>query len=135
MARSSGNWLLASLGLVALTGGCKDGGTAEGDTGSGGIEITTGGSSESGPVLDVNMADSGNIGCGEGVGECSDQLDLLFIIDNSGSMGEEQQNLASNLPGLVRALEHQAAGVTARGHTIERGMAALRYDFVLAPAR
>jgi hydroxyquinol 1,2-dioxygenase len=36
--------------------------------------------------------------------------------------------------GLVRALEHQAAGVTARGHTVERAMAALRYDFVLAPA-
>ncbi len=37
--------------------------------------------------------------------------------------------------GLVRALERQAAGVTAQGHTIERAMAALRYDFVLAPAR
>ncbi|MFO1395768.1 MAG: intradiol ring-cleavage dioxygenase [Burkholderiales bacterium] len=37
--------------------------------------------------------------------------------------------------GLVRALERQPAGVTAQGHTIERAMAALRYDFVLAPAR
>ncbi|MFO1413472.1 MAG: intradiol ring-cleavage dioxygenase [Burkholderiales bacterium] len=37
--------------------------------------------------------------------------------------------------GLVRTLEHQAAGVTARGHTVERALAALRYDFVLAPAR
>jgi len=36
--------------------------------------------------------------------------------------------------GLVRALEQQSAGVTAQGHTVERAMAALRYDFVLAPA-
>jgi len=37
--------------------------------------------------------------------------------------------------GLIRALERQPAGVTARGHTVERALAALRYDFVLAPAR
>ncbi len=32
------------------------------------------------------------------------KLDLLFVIDNSGSMAEEQQSLAAALPGLVRAL-------------------------------
>ena len=36
---------------------------------------------------------------------------------------------------LVRALERQPAGVTAHGHTVARAMAALRYDFTLAPAR
>jgi hypothetical protein len=36
---------------------------------------------------------------------------------------------------LIRALERQPAGVTAQGHTVERAMAALRYDFTLAPAR
>lgn len=35
---------------------------------------------------------------------------------------------------LIRALERQPAGVTARGHPVERETAALRYDFVLAPS-
>ena len=33
---------------------------------------------------------------------------------------------------LVRPLEHQNAGTTARGNAVDRPMAALRYDFVLA---
>ena len=33
---------------------------------------------------------------------------------------------------LIRALDHQAAGVTARGNHVDRAMSALRYDFVLA---
>ncbi len=36
---------------------------------------------------------------------------------------------------LVRSLEPQAAGRTARGNSVDRDMAALRYDFVLADAR
>jgi len=32
------------------------------------------------------------------------QLDMLFVIDNSGSMAEEQASLASELPRLVRAV-------------------------------
>jgi hydroxyquinol 1,2-dioxygenase len=35
---------------------------------------------------------------------------------------------------LVRSLEQQPAGTTARGHAVEQPMAALRYDFVLADA-
>ena len=34
---------------------------------------------------------------------------------------------------LIRAAEHQPAGITARGNTVDQPMAALRYDFVLAP--
>lgn len=33
---------------------------------------------------------------------------------------------------LIRALDHQEAGVTARGNHVDRPMSALRYDFVLA---
>ena len=33
---------------------------------------------------------------------------------------------------LIRAVERQPAGTTARGNTVDRPMAALRYDFVLA---
>lgn len=37
-------------------------------------------------------------------GECG-LLDLLFVIDNSGTMGEEQLNLAKNFPLLIQQLE------------------------------
>jgi hypothetical protein len=109
MARSwhsQWQWALVSFGLAVGASSCKDEGNMDGDSSSSGIPITMGdGASSTGEIFDVNMADTGMIGCGEGVGECSDQLDLLFIIDNSGSMGEEQLNLAQNLPGLVRGLE------------------------------
>jgi hydroxyquinol 1,2-dioxygenase len=36
---------------------------------------------------------------------------------------------------LIRALEHQDAGTTARGNHVDRPVAALRYDFVLADTK
>jgi hypothetical protein len=42
-------------------------------------------------------------GCQTTDGSCN-LLDILFIIDNSGSMGEEQQNLAANFPYLIQKI-------------------------------
>ncbi|NOY89627.1 MAG: hypothetical protein GXP55_00360 [Deltaproteobacteria bacterium] len=39
-------------------------------------------------------------------------VDLLFVVDNSGSMGEEQASLAEQIPAIVRAL---TTGVTPSG--------------------
>ncbi len=39
------------------------------------------------------------------------QLDLLFVIDNSGSMAEEQTNLRNNFPDFMRALESIKGGL------------------------
>ena len=48
---------------------------------------------------------SGNPAC-EGVdGECF-PIDLLFVIDNSGTMGEEQMNLAENFGKLIEQLKN-----------------------------
>ncbi len=97
-----------SLGLLLLLPGCKDDATEDGGTETDGIMLTAGDEADgsgTGQKLDVGGADTGNVGCGEGVGQCGDRIDLLFIIDNSGSMGEEQLNLASNMPKLVRGLE------------------------------
>jgi hypothetical protein len=43
-------------------------------------------------------------GCNSGDGPCN-QIDLLFVIDNSGTMGEEQLNLSASLPLLLEKLQ------------------------------
>lgn len=43
--------------------------------------------------------------CGPDGTECTFAIDLLFVIDNSGTMGEEQLNLARNFPLLIEQLE------------------------------
>lgn len=45
---------------------------------------------------------TGGMGCATD-GSC-DKIDLLFVIDNSGTMGEEQLNLAANFPLLIDQL-------------------------------
>jgi hypothetical protein len=37
-------------------------------------------------------------------------IDILFVIDNSNSMAEEQQNLSQNFPKLIEALRSQSLG-------------------------
>ncbi len=50
--------------------------------------------------------DTGNVPtCSSGDSSCN-QLDLLFVIDNSGTMGEEQVNLSANFPLLIEKLQN-----------------------------
>ncbi|EDM79694.1 hypothetical protein PPSIR1_16570 [Plesiocystis pacifica SIR-1] len=65
--------------------------------------------SETGPCppitgcLDLPPEEENPPGCNM-EGECN-LIDLLFVIDNSGTMGEEQLNLANNFPLLIEKLE------------------------------
>lgn len=62
-------------------------------------------SSTTGPKLDTLQETTGALpGCA-GDSSC-DQIDIVFLIDNSGSMGEEQLNLAANFPLLVDRLQN-----------------------------
>jgi hypothetical protein len=55
--------------------------------------------------LDMEETDDTNTpGCASGDGTCN-QLDMLFVIDNSGTMGEEQVNLSANFPLLIQKLQ------------------------------
>ncbi|HLT37172.1 MAG TPA: hypothetical protein VK034_12840, partial [Enhygromyxa sp.] len=42
---------------------------------------------------------------GDGDRGCTDALDILMVIDNSGTMGEAQRRLVLALPGLIEALD------------------------------
>ncbi len=61
---------------------------------------------ESGEKLDLGEQGSGNPD-GDGDGEAkTNKIDILFVIDNSGSTGQEQANLAHNFPLLVQQLQN-----------------------------
>jgi hypothetical protein len=53
-----------------------------------------------GPKLDLPEEDTEALPDCSADGTCN-LLDILFVIDNSGSMGEEQTNLAANFPYLI----------------------------------
>ncbi|MEZ4385701.1 MAG: hypothetical protein R3A79_30560 [Nannocystaceae bacterium] len=113
--------LVAGLGLV----GCGDSGNADdstssasavtvtvtagtltsGATGMGSTSAASDATSDSGGGDKLDLGDDMVPGCGSGDGQCN-LLDLLFVIDNSGTMGEEQINLAANFPLLVDRLSN-----------------------------
>lgn len=74
------------------------------DTQESSDEETTNGCPPGG-CLDLEE-DTGNVPtCAAGDTTCK-QIDLLFVIDNSGTMGEEQVNLSANLPLLIEKLQN-----------------------------
>lgn len=60
---------------------------------------------------DTGNADGGGTGDGDQVfpqvdgGSGCTKIDLLFVIDNSGSMGQEQTNLIANFPTFIQVLD------------------------------
>ncbi|MBL8943795.1 MAG: hypothetical protein JNK45_11640 [Myxococcales bacterium] len=87
--------------------------TAQTDESAGDVTSNTGGpadsssdgSADGGTKLDVG-AGTGNMSAGEG-GDMSgcDKVDFLFIVDNSGSMGDEQSNLINSFPTFISTIQ------------------------------
>ena len=84
----------SSAGSESATGS----GSATGATGATGS--TT---SDDGPKLDVGAGESSS-GTGEPVEGCR-KVDFLFVIDNSGSMSEEQDNLIQSFPTFIQTIQ------------------------------
>jgi len=89
-------WLGLALSMLSVAAGCS--GSAERTT-----DVLAG---------DAGTQDSGGVD-GDGNGESSgngasalgcDKMDILFVIDNSGSMEQEQANLAQNFPKFIEVL-------------------------------
>lgn len=89
---------VVSVGSITVSAG---GGTA----GSGGQDDGDGNDDDdTGEKLDIG---GGTVpGCDNADVGCTDQIDLLIVIDNSGTMGQEQVNLALNFPLLIEKLEN-----------------------------
>lgn len=120
MMRSSLFTLVSFSLLIALVYGCTDDGgndetmttyiadTGDSQTTSGDGDGDGGETGHQGPCPEITgcldlPAEEDPVGC-DSEGNCN-LIDLLFVIDNSGTMGAEQLNLARNFPLLVQELE------------------------------
>src|SRR5690606_11165139 len=94
LAMTTGRSLVVGCGPAVTAGGGDEGG---GEGGGGGGALDAGGArGDARPVID---------GADAGPTEACDQMDILFVIDNSGSMGQEQANLGANFPQFISLLE------------------------------
>ncbi|MCA9690839.1 MAG: hypothetical protein KC636_14625, partial [Myxococcales bacterium] len=85
----------ASTGMgTDASGSGSDGTSGSGSAGSTGVKFDIGMESTSGSTSDT-----------EGEGEGCKKVDLLFVIDNSGSMEDEQVNLINSFPGFINQIQ------------------------------
>jgi len=123
---SSRRLLVATAGIAALASACgadrgarDDGGTATSPVsltsitadGSGDVSESLGSDSvddddaaDDGIVLDVGAHEDGASAEGSDASGC-EKVDFLFVIDNSGSMGDEQVALISSFPGFMNTIQ------------------------------
>lgn len=101
-----------AVGMMSLACGTDPG--SEEDTSMTTLPPLTSGTDGMTSVAEEDTGDKLDVGGGTGIGPgcnngdvgCTNQIDLLFVIDNSGTMGEEQINLARNFPLLIQRLEN-----------------------------
>jgi hypothetical protein len=102
--------------LLLFAAACSDDGGSGETTGATGIDLDDGSSSttESVDSLD-DTAGSGGSGSGSSTGDgptfrCNN-VDFVFVVDNSPSMTDEQQFLAQGVPGFVSAMQNALPSV------------------------
>jgi hypothetical protein len=113
-----GAWLSLCLGLGCGGGGrdetdppvvsATEGMTSHADSGSSTMATTVEpGDATSGTKLDVAFdTESVTVSAGDSSDQSGcDKVDFLFVIDNSGSMGDEQGNLINSFPAFIDTIE------------------------------
>jgi hypothetical protein len=103
----------ASSITVTTPSTLSDGSAGEaGESGSATASLTSGatgeGSSSGSDAPKFDLGDqTGGIDptTGEAVGGCQ-KIDFLFVVDNSGSMSEEQEALAKSFPGFIASIQN-----------------------------
>jgi hypothetical protein len=77
-----------------------------------GPSVTRGDDDDTGAQPDAGGGSNGNGGDSGANAQMCSEMDLLFVIDNSGSMGQEQTNLIANFPTFITVLD--ASGLNYR---------------------
>jgi hypothetical protein len=95
------------FGSVSASVGNGPGSATDG-TGEGVEASSEAGPSGEGPKLDVAPIDTeGMVSGGEGgTGEGCEKVDFLFVIDGSGSMGDNQDSLIASFPGFISSIQN-----------------------------
>jgi hypothetical protein len=106
--------LLISLVCVACADTSRDGQDGF-STGATAGEDDTGGPADDGTDgIRLDVADGmGTAGDDGGGDKGCKGIDFLFVVDNSGSMKDEQENLVASFPGFVDAMEEKVAELEA----------------------
>ncbi|MBL9106353.1 MAG: hypothetical protein JNL82_35855 [Myxococcales bacterium] len=89
-----------------VTGGTMGASADTGGPGDGSSPAATG--DEGGLKFDVENEDTGNLSDPGATGEqggCQ-KIDFLFVVDNSGSMADEQVALANSFPGFIQSIQN-----------------------------
>lgn len=110
---------VVSLGPTGDSQSSTDAPTSTEPTGSSGAPVTSSDSSSAGGDDESNSNGSnGSGGLKFDIGDAPDgglpqepkacvKVDLLFVVDNSGSMKDEQDNLVASFPGFVQEIQQQ----------------------------
>jgi hypothetical protein len=116
--------ILFVLAAAAMVAACAPDGSHEDDDGTHpGHDGGGDGFIDGGGFVDGGGGNHGD-GGGQQNGAC-DKMDILFVVDNSGSMEEEQQNLAANFPMFVNIIENY---VTSAGSHLDYHIAVTTTD-------
>ncbi len=92
---------------AGATGGSATGGqTSATGMGSAGDASDGGSATTDGPKFDVG---DGATGGGDGGADTCTNVDVLFVIDDSGSMADQQASLAASVPGFIAGIEQKLA--------------------------
>jgi hypothetical protein len=97
------------------------GGRGSADAGASGAPAATAG----------RGAECGIAGCGQSVPLDQSRVDMLFVIDNSGSMSQEQAALAREFPRLLRKLtsgDHDQDGTAEQTRVTDLHLAVVSTD-------
>lgn len=99
--------IFSIVGLTVSCGPVQDGGGGGGDGDGGGGNVDAANNNVDAWVPPIDAPNT-----------CRN-MDILFVVDDSGSMGQEQENLAQNFPLFIQVLEDRGldyrVGVTTTG--------------------
>src|SRR5215216_3391908 len=108
MGDHNGAWRIATLGILlcactskADLGEVETDGVDEGSTGMETTGVMDGSTTETDTIDSETGLETGDNPPLPGVGPAA--VDVLFVVDNSGSMGEEQASVQSAIGALVSA--------------------------------
>ncbi len=94
----------STVSAGSITAGTSNSGGAT-STATEGTSASDSADGTAGPKLDVGFGSDGTAGDDGVTAEGCEKVDFLFVIDNSGSMGDNQDSLIASFPGFIQSIQ------------------------------